>query len=202
LKKVLLQPDLLPLKFPGMEAIDRRTMYLMGCRSFEQYCCSLRAFANPQIFCPFCSTELERRGRRAIHEYGNWMLLQNEFPHKNVQRMLLIVPIRHLTEIAELVPSDWNSIGRLIELSGIASGGVMFRFGDPHLNVGTIDHLHINIIEPICGKQYRAPFAKDVGEHEEDYSRLLRFQQELWQHNDPSEWLFSHEGISATQPVL
>lgn len=202
MKNVLLQPNSLPLDFPGMEAIDRKTLYLMGCRSFEQYCCSLRALANPQVFCPFCQSELKRRGRRSWQECGNWMLLKNEFPHKNVQRMLLIIPKRHLTEIAELEPDDWVSIGRLIAVCGIASGGVMFRFGDPRLNVGTVDHLHINIIEPICGKEYRPPLAKSVEEHREDYHRLLRFRQEFWTHKHPSEWLFSAEGIEATQPAL
>lgn len=192
----------LPAQFPGMEALPAETVYLMGCRTFNQFCCTFRALADPAMFCPFCTTELERRGRKPIYKWENWMLMQNEFPHKNTDRMLLVVPIRHTINLIELSRKDWGEIGGLINACRIKSGGVMFRFGDPHLNVGTIEHLHINVIEPVCGKEYRAPFAKNIAEHAEDYQRLLGFLMELNEHDEPEEWLFTPEGINKTQPPV
>ena len=190
----------LPSGFPGMQALEAGAVYLMGCRSFDQYCCTVRSLADPDRFCPFCPHEFERRGRRPLICVDDWMLIENEFPHKNVAKMLLVVPREHVTRL-RLSPVDWADLGLLIEKSGIEDGGVMLRFGDPRLNVGTVEHLHFNIIEPICGKEYRAPFAKELAEHEQDYARTIGFQTELIRRGG-LDWLFSEEGIAETQPKI
>lgn len=194
----------LPTDFPGMESLTASTVYLMGCRTFSQYCCTLRSLLDPQRFCPFCIMELTRRNRNPMAEVRNWMLVSNEFPHKNTKQMWLLVPKRHVASLSELVEMDWRDIGALFnfcqEQLRLKSGGVMFRFGDPRLNVGTVEHLHINVVEPICGKEYRPPFAKNMIEHAEDYQRMLRLQQDLSERGG-MRWLLGQSGISETQPV-
>jgi len=168
----------------------------------------LRTFVNPDKFCPFCSSELERRGRTPFATIGGWMVLGNEFPHKNTAQMWLIVPRRHLSDPSELNGQDWRDIGGCFAVCrtdlGITDGGVMFRFGDPRFNVGSVEHLHLNVIEPICGKEYRPPFAKNMEEHAQDYQRLLGFRNELSKRADilsSGTWLFSKTGIETTQPA-
>lgn len=188
-----------------MGKVSTSTLYLMGCRKFDQFCCTLRGLLQTETFCPFCVKELTRRGRMPLRETAGWKLLENEFPHRATSRMLLIVPCRHVTDLDQFTEADWFDIGKLMSFCrqhlGIKSGGIMFRFGDPHLNVGTVEHLHINVIEPICGKEYRPPLAKELTEHRSDYDRMIRFRDELIEHGG-YEWLFSEKGIRTTQPAL
>lgn len=180
--------------------VSAHTQYLMGCRSFEQYCCTLRALVLPELFCPFCAKELERRDRTPLHTTGDWQLFENEFPHKATARMELIVPRRHVYSPAELRPDDWIEIGVLVGMSRIKNGGLVMRFGDPRYHVGTIEHLHFNLIEPVPGKEYRAALAKSRDELMQDYERAESFETRLdaW----GVDWLFSEAGIGATQPKV
>lgn len=188
----------LPSEFPDMNHLSAGVVFLMGCRSFQQYCCTYRSLLDWREFCPFCKTELERHGHKPTAVSGGWMLMPNKFPHRNTKQMWLLVPIRHVTDLARLTSADWTNIGSLLKVCGIRSGGIMFRFGDPHLNVGTIEHLHINLIEPVCGKEFRPPFAKEMLEHATDYQRMLGFRNELLKKGG-RPWLFSETGISETQ---
>lgn len=189
----------LPNKFPGIRELSNNALYLMGCRSFDQFCSTLRALSDPKAFCPFCATELARRHRKPVAKATGWMLLENEYPHKNTSRMLLIVPERHVTSVSDLNSQDWTAIGYLFVRAGVPSGGAMFRFGDPHMNVGTIPHLHLNLVEPIPGKEYRPPFAKNTVEHKANYDRLSLHAEQLKSRGGVG-WLFSADGIRETEP--
>lgn len=188
-----------PRVFPGMGQLSASVVYLMGCRSFSQFCCTLRSLRDPTQFCPFCEAELERRGRLPDAENAYWRLLKNEFPHKATRQMWLIVPRQHISHPDQLTPKHWTTIGEILSATGVDNGGVMWRFGHPRYNVGSIEHFHINVIEPICGREYRPPFAKDLPEHVEDFTRALGFQAEL-ETKGGEKWLFSAEGIEETQP--
>ena len=196
---------LLPIEYPGLMELPNEAIYLLGCRSFEQYCGTIRSLTDPERFCPFCVTERARRKQQAERITGGWMLLKNEYPHKNTSQMWLMVPRRHVFNPQELTDHDWSQIGTLfaewLAMTGVRGGGMMYRFGDPHLNVGTVPHLHVNLIEPIPGKKYRPPFAKNDSEHADDYGRMLDHYHKLLSLGC-LDWLFSVEGISATQPPI
>lgn len=204
----------LPEVFPGMDKTAAPFVYLMGCSSFNQFCCTLRGLIDPKRFCPFCPAERERRNRPALCSAshvsdrgarGSWSLIQNEFPRSDAGRMLLIVPDFHCTDPASLTDEDWGCIGQLVTFCrtelGMEGGGLLMRFGDPHLHAGTIDHLHINMIEPICGREFRMPLGKSLGKHAGNYGRLQEFSGELLTKGGEA-WLFSDEGIETTQPKM
>ncbi len=195
----------LPEEYPGVENLTPPITYLMGCRNFDQFCCTVRALIYPTRYCPFCRTEMQRRGREAEDQTERWMLVKNEFPHKNTRQMLLIVPIRHVGSPSELDEQDWVELGALFRACGkkfgIEGGGVMWRFGDPKYNVGTVEHLHINIIQPVPGKEYRPPLAKNAEELAEDFLRMRGLYDELVRQGG-KDWLFSPGGIQVTQPKI
>jgi diadenosine tetraphosphate (Ap4A) HIT family hydrolase len=183
----------LPDEFPGMDQVPAFAVYLMGCSKFEPFYLTLRSLMDPDKYCPFCETEHVRRARRTLQETPDWRLIENEFPNPKTQRMLLIVPRSHVTSLADLLLDDYMQIGVLLrfchDVLGIKSGGILWRFGDPHLHAGTVEHLHINVIEPWCGTAFRPPFAKNVDEHAGDYERMLRFRDELVVEGG-LDWLF------------
>lgn len=190
-------------EFPGLDKLAAPIVYLMGCRTFNQFCCTIRAIDNPSRYCPFCDTELRRRGRTALDETDNWLLLENEFPHMSTAHMLLVVPKLHTTRFTDLADGDWPEIAQLLNMATglVGDGGIMWRFGDPKYHMGTVEHLHINVIRPTPGQEYRPPFAKSVTEHAEDYARLVKFCVTLFGRGG-TEFLYSKAGIEETQPSV
>jgi diadenosine tetraphosphate (Ap4A) HIT family hydrolase len=194
--------EALPTIFPGVDAVPRAAWYAMSCRSFSQFSTTLRGLIDPVRFCVFCEKERAHRPRGPIRTDGGWMLIANEFPHSGIEAMYLIVPIRHLTDPAALKSTDWASLGRLFKFcrhNFVPSGGMIMRFGDPARHAGTIEHLHMNVIAPIPGKEYRPPLAKDIAEIKDDFLRMIGFRDELVRRGG-TEWLFSEDGLRATRP--
>ena len=194
-------------EFTSLSELHPTIVYLMGCMTFKQFCCTLRSLESPQDFCPFCQTEFTRRKRKVLESAGGWMLIENEFPRKDTEKMLLIVPTRHLSTTESLTGNDWIDIGalfaRLSEKLRLSGGAFLMRFGDPRDHTGTIEHLHINIIKPVQEGGCSLPIAKNVAGpygHDEDYRRLLTFVTEV-EKRGGIEWLFSPEGIEETQPA-
>lgn len=196
--------DSLPESYPGVDQVPSPIFYLMGCRNLEQFCSTLRSLIDHEQHCPFCAQEFARRKRHSIFEMPRWRLIENEFPRKNTDSMLLIVPKRHVVNFAaEVTPEEVVEIYALFQL-GISSqmipgGGLFMRFGDPKYHVGTIEHLHINVVEPIPGKEYRPPLAKNETELAQDYARMKAFLLQVSERGG-RKWLFSSKGIEETQP--
>lgn len=173
----------LPTAYPGFEEMQSDVAYLMGCRSFEQFCSTLRGLIDPVHYCPFCI-----RGTPVlVNTPGGWSLRVNDFPPQGV-RAWLIVPKSHRTRISQLSAHDWVQIGFLFEKAvedyGIKGGGLVLRFGDPHRHSGTIPHLHFNILAPDGDKEYKVSLSKDDEGRRENYARLLGYRAKLPESED------------------
>ena len=192
----------LPNDFPGLNALDRNILYLMGCMKFDQFCCTWRAIENPVRFCPFCPAELKRRGRNPLAFTQSWALFTNEFPRDDVENMLLITPHRHVVDPRMLSENDMWDVGLLfrevIHLH-VPDGALVTRFGDPKYHAGTIPHLHANIIRPTPEGGCFLPVAKTFEEHRADYARTFDFVKQIDERGGV-EWLFSTEGVVETHP--
>jgi diadenosine tetraphosphate (Ap4A) HIT family hydrolase len=167
----------LPEKYGGLDAVQGDLMYLMGCRSFDQFVSTLRGLIDPEHHCPFCTDE-----RNSKTPFG-WFLKPNDFPLKSMRAMLLAIPNRHITDAKQLQPSDWVALGGIFERASrehaVEGGGVVMRFGDARYHSGTIPHVHFNIICPSGEQEYRIPLSKNAEDREENYKRLLSHRDEL-----------------------
>ena len=80
------------------------------------------------------------------------MLLTNEFPRSDTERMLLVVPRFHLIDVEDLSLHDSRGMWALAKAGrkrhGFTGGGLVMRTGDPRDHAGTIEHLHLNLIQP------------------------------------------------------
>lgn len=195
----------LPEEYPGLAELHPHVVYLMGCRNFNQFCCTWRSLERPKEFCPFCEQELERRTHRPVFRSGEWMLLQNEFPRSDTEQMLLVVPQRHIVEASDFSGSDWMHIGVLFELCcdslGFPGCAMLMRSGDPRDHAGTIEHLHFNVIRPIREGGCTLPIAKHHSDHVTDFNRLKGFSVVIDMRGG-MEWLFSRAGVLETQPAM
>ncbi len=195
---ILKELSTLPRDGTEVPELSRAATYLRNCRSFDQFCSTLRGLIDPVEFCPFCEVEMVRSRRKKLAESGGWALVENHFPHSSTKEMLLIVPRRHVLSPHELRPEDWRDIGLLFDFGtgypDRPGGGLFLRFGDPNYHAGSVNHLHFNIIFPILGEEYRPPFTKSEAERASDHSRLLCHVDELTKYGGAS-WLFSDEAI-------
>jgi diadenosine tetraphosphate (Ap4A) HIT family hydrolase len=189
-KQVITDLFALRKEYPGFSNIQDNLLYLMCCGSFDQFCSTLRALLKPSKYCPFCNSTSS--DDNAIAESGEWLLRGNDFPNKALETMLLIVPKRHLCNLAEMTLSDWSSVGTLtgLGIKRLPGGALVCRFGDPHYHAGTIPHTHFNIYSPRTESEYRFPLSKTEIKKRENYQQLLEYRQRLT-HNGGIGWLFS-----------
>lgn len=101
--------------------------------------------------CPFCPNNLPKRNE-ILADTINWQLIPVLWRYKNAVHHLLIIPKRHMVEISDILPADWDEIQSLIKIARerfptlAIGGGLAIRFGT---NSGvTIRHLHFHLIAP------------------------------------------------------
>lgn len=196
----------LPREYSSLEALTPWQSYMANCRHFDQFCRTARALANADLYCPFCPTELTRRGRVPLRQRSGWMVLPNEYPRLDVETMMLVVPKRHILSVADLTDEDWMDRGYLEAVCerelGFAGGGIVMRAGDPRDNAGTLPHVHVNMIQPKREGGMSVPLAKTIGGkfgHRKDYARL-RMHVRMVDEKGGTDWLFSEAGIEETAP--
>ena len=175
----------IPQDFPGLSTLDPAIVYLMGCRNFNQFCCTWRSLAERETVCPVCPMELTRRGRQPLGRAGNWT--------------------HHMVSGGALGGNGWADIGSLfasyLEEFVWPAGAFVMRHGDPRDNAGTIEHLHINLTKAKREGGMSVPLAKTIEEHRVDYARLHEFAKKIDERGG-MDWLFSREGIIETQPPV
>jgi diadenosine tetraphosphate (Ap4A) HIT family hydrolase len=198
----------LPPQFPGLARLDRETVYLAGCSKFDQFCCTWRGLVEPSTYCPFCREELHRRNRVVLRRSEDWILLENEFPRTDVEKMYLVVPTHHVVDADELDSMDAVNIHALWQYCrrelGCASGARAERYGDPRDHAGTIEHFHVNVYVPKREGGMSIPLAKKLDgerQHRWYYAKLLEFRDQVMERGG-AEWLFSREGVETTQPKM
>ena len=104
--------------------------------------------------CPFCEKNLLKEHKRPIIKTGkHWILTLNQWPYNGTQYHFLLIARKHVEKIQEIVPiGAGDELLQLVSFLEVAfsltSGSLCIRFGDPHLNGGTIHHLHAHIIVP------------------------------------------------------
>ena len=109
------------------------------------------ADAEEREICPLCE-EVIRKRSQVIHVQNEyWIVTENIYPHNAVLHLLL-VSVRHIEEIGELAPTEWQSFGGIVqELArkfNILGAALALRFGDTSRTGATIRHIHAHLIVP------------------------------------------------------
>ena len=73
---------------------------------------------------------------------------------------LLVIYKQHATSLAQLVPQAGNELFELLawieKKYSILGGGFAMRFGDTNYSAGTVNHIHVQFIQPdIDASNYR-----------------------------------------------
>jgi diadenosine tetraphosphate (Ap4A) HIT family hydrolase len=103
--------------------------------------------------CPFCRENLVKYHQQAILKEGKfWLLTRNQWPYKNTRHHFLLIYKSHATKLSELSPSageELFAIAAEVEQEfNLQGGGLAMRFGDTDYSAGTVNHIHVQLIEP------------------------------------------------------
>ena len=97
--------------------------------------------------CIFCPAGLKKINKIILHEEGEWIITENDWPYKNSKKHLLIIGKEHKSMPQELTLSDWDSIDKLekwaIKEYNMTGGGLCGRFGED--SGVTIKHIHFHL---------------------------------------------------------
>lgn len=119
----------------------------------QQYSEALSEIEKAKV-CPFCPSQFPGQWHTnpILKESKGWLITRNMFPYPDTSEHLLIVGTRHIENITEITPEDYEAILELAQWAvlefNIAGGFLGMRFGDPLFTGATVKHLHAHIISP------------------------------------------------------
>ena len=126
----------------------------------QDYAQVLQKAADKQI-CPFCAEHFNHQTNAILFETDHWLSCKNNWPYDNTAFHFIIVAKRHLEELVDLLPSDWQEVHSLTqqlqEQNQIKGGALILRFGDTRFTGATVTHLHFHLVVPKLGSVVQFP---------------------------------------------
>lgn len=107
--------------------------------------------------CLFCPEGLAAYGSRSepVVRTPSWLAVDNDFPYAGARRHLLLIPRRHVVDLAELDAAAragfWDALDSARAATGADHYGVGIRSGNCAATGGTIAHLHVHFLVPDPG---------------------------------------------------
>lgn len=103
--------------------------------------------------CPFCLENLEKYHKMPILKEGKfWIITENQWPYDHTKVHLLAIYKVHATTLAELDSESGKELLEMMQWAEkelkIPGGGFSMRFGDTNFSAGTINHIHVQFIQP------------------------------------------------------
>ena len=103
--------------------------------------------------CPFCRENLAKYHKKPIlRTTKHWLVTENQWPYKKTKNHLLIILKEHAEKLAD-IPSEAGKelfiLVKWIEKKYKIKGGAFaLRFGDSKFSASTVNHLHVQFVEP------------------------------------------------------
>lgn len=103
--------------------------------------------------CPFCEENLRKYHKQPIIKEGKyWLVTKNQWPYKHTKHHFLLIYKDHAVSLQDLdsaAGTELFTFAKELEKEyNIKGGGFSMRFGDTDYSAGTVNHLHVQFIEP------------------------------------------------------
>ena len=103
--------------------------------------------------CPFCEENLRKYHKEPILKEGKyWLVTKNQWPYKFTKNHFLLIYKEHAVSLQDLEPeagAELFALAKELEKEyDIKGGGLSMRFGDTDYSAGTVNHVHVQFIEP------------------------------------------------------
>ena len=103
--------------------------------------------------CPFCMKNLKKYHKQPILKEGKyWILTNNQWPYKYTKHHFLIIYKEHAVNLSELNSQSGVELLEMVQWVEkeykVIGGGWAMRFGDTNYSAGTVNHIHVQFIQP------------------------------------------------------
>ena len=103
--------------------------------------------------CPFCMENLKKYHKQPIIDEGDyWIVTPNQWPYKNTKVHLLLILKKHgenLEDISSEAAAELFELATKMSTKYAVKGGALaLRFGDTNYSAGTVNHIHVQFIQP------------------------------------------------------
>lgn len=105
--------------------------------------------------CCFCRDGATHRDQPILTANEHWCLTRTTQPLPNTREHFMIIPYRHILDMADVTPEEWEGFRDLMcwaekefNHTGIA---YYWRQGDPMLTGATVSHIHVQAVVPDGG---------------------------------------------------
>jgi len=103
--------------------------------------------------CPFCQENLKKYHKQPVLKEGKfWILTSNQWPYKFAKVHLLAIYKNHAENLAQIDPKSGVELLEFLQWAEkeyqILGGGWIMRFGDTNYSAGTVNHIHVQFIQP------------------------------------------------------
>jgi len=118
--------------------------------------------------CPFCRENLCKYHQQPILKEGKfWIVTSNQWPYKHTKYHFLLIYKVHAVSLNDLSPTAGQELFELLaeieQAYDLKGGGFAMRFGDTDYSAGTVNHLHIQLIEPNLDDKNFVPVRIKIG---------------------------------------
>lgn len=120
--------------------------------------------------CPFCRENLCKYHQEPILKEGKfWIVTTNQWPYAHTKHHFLLIYKVHAVNLSDLSPAAGQELFELVaeieESYKLQGGGFAMRFGDTNYSAGTVNHLHVQLIEPDLTDPDFAPVRIKIGKN-------------------------------------
>lgn len=103
--------------------------------------------------CPFCLVNINKYHHEEVLKSGDfWFLTYNKWPYEHTKVHLLAIYKDHAENLSELDPNSGNELLEMMQWAqkefNVSGGGWAMRFGDTNYSAGTVQHIHVQFIQP------------------------------------------------------
>lgn len=118
--------------------------------------------------CPFCLENLKKYHKQPIIKEGKfWLVTNNQWPYKHTQLHFLVIYKDHAINLSELDPKSGTELLELLQWVEteyqVPGGGWAMRFGDTNYSAGTVNHIHVQFIQPDIATENFEPVRIKIG---------------------------------------
>lgn len=103
--------------------------------------------------CPFCLENLRKYHKEPILKEGKyWIVTKNQWPYRSTKLHLLVIYRDHKIDLAGLDSESGKELLDLLKWAEaevkVPGGGWSMRFGDTNYSAASVNHIHVQFVQP------------------------------------------------------
>ncbi|NCO12208.1 MAG: hypothetical protein COZ34_03525 [Candidatus Pacebacteria bacterium CG_4_10_14_3_um_filter_34_15] len=118
--------------------------------------------------CPFCQENFKLyNSQTSLRDGKYWFMIKNRWPYKNTKVHLIAIYKQHATNLDDIDSESGKELLDFLKWAekeyDVPGGGWSMRFGDTDYSAGTVNHIHVQFIQPDINAPEYKPVKIKIG---------------------------------------